>query len=143
MAQRPNVYDARIRDRDETTKRARRSTAQARARFDTLGEAAAKVYLAHQRVRAGRASFAERQLVEYASPGKRDEAMRRTGSVLMPRREATARAVSVLRQQFRREAPRVAVTRAFTGKAKVVRGYTLPAGLRAIGVGKAAVQKRR
>jgi hypothetical protein len=82
------------------------------------------------RDRGQRLSWEQRLKVEYASPTKRAEAIRATGSPVMPLREALHREVRSARGH---KTPRVGVKRTFTGKKLAVRAHAPVPGVRRTG----------
>jgi len=72
----------------------------------------------------------QRQKIEYASPRLRAEAIRKTGSPVMPLAEALRREARAARGH---RPPRVGVKRTFTGKKLAVRAYAPMPGVRRTG----------
>lgn len=115
-----------------------RKAGEARKQVGLRSDAAREVHAAyHARALTGSASREQRLLTEYQSPQLRNKAVAATGSPVMPATEALRRHVGMVRNSQRQKAgtlaPRIAAARTFTGRKRVIRGYTIPSGAKPLG----------
>lgn len=97
----------------------RASASARRDRKAEITDAADRVKDTYTQVQRGTADWRAREQVSWQSPKKRDEQIAKTGNVIMPKREALRREVSLARGY---QDPRTEVKRTFSGKPKVIRG---------------------
>jgi hypothetical protein len=130
LGDRPGNREPSIR-RAANAFRPRRSETSARGQYSKVVDAAHSVHSAYAAVARGSVTYQQRQRISYQSPRKIAESLAKTGTDIMPIREALRRKTRLAGRGSRE--PRVGVKMTFTGERRVVRGYSVPAGVRQVG----------